>query len=143
MKVCPRNEHFKFIFFSIATAGSVFCLDFESLALYSTVFGLSVGAFVGLTSVILVDLLGIGKLTNAFGLLLLFQGIGSFIGPPVAGFLFDQTQSYTASFLFAGIVMALSGFILYFSIPILQKNSTKNKQANATNNVMNPIIQIK
>lgn len=39
----------------------------------------------GLTSVILVDLLGLDRLTNAFGLLLLFQGIASFLGPPIAG----------------------------------------------------------
>lgn len=99
---------------------------------------LFVGALVGLTSVILVDLLGIERLTNAFGLLLLFQGIGSFIGPPIAGFMFDQTQSYTASFLFAGITMVLSGLILYFSIPILQRNSNveKNQKSNATNNAI-------
>ena len=43
------------------------------------------GAYVGLTSVILVDLLGLENLTNAFGLLLLFQGIASIVGPPVGG----------------------------------------------------------
>lgn len=61
------------------------CLDFYSLAIYSAIFGFTIGAYVGLTSVILVDLLGLDKLTNAFGLLLLFQGIASFIGPPMAG----------------------------------------------------------
>jgi hypothetical protein len=40
---------------------------------------------VTLTSVILVDLFGIERLTNAFGILLLFQGIATFIGPPFAG----------------------------------------------------------
>ena len=44
-----------------------------------------IGTYVSLTSVILVDLLGIEKLTNAFGILLLFQGIASFIGPPIIG----------------------------------------------------------
>lgn len=34
---------------------------------------------------ITVDLLGLDKLTNAFGMLLLFQGIASFVGPPIAG----------------------------------------------------------
>ena len=63
--------------FSTATVASPFCLDFLSLAIYSAVFGFTIGAYVGLTSVILVDLLGLDKLTNAFGLLLLFQGIGN------------------------------------------------------------------
>lgn len=95
------------------------------------------GALVGLTSVILVDLLGIDKLTNAFGLLLLFQGIGSFIGPPIAGFMYDETQSYTLSFLFAGSSMVLSGLILYFCIPILQRNSARDKSEKANCNKAN------
>lgn len=56
-----------------------------TLAIYVTVFGFTIGAYVGLTSVILVDLLGLERLTNAFGLLLLFQGIASLVGPPIAG----------------------------------------------------------
>jgi hypothetical protein len=35
--------------------------------------------------VILVDLLGLEKLTNAFGLLCLFRGVASMIGAPLAG----------------------------------------------------------
>lgn len=64
---------------------AMICWEFWGLALYATVFGFTIGAYVGLTSVVLVDLLGLEKLTNAFGLLLLFQGVASLIGPPLAG----------------------------------------------------------
>lgn len=107
-------------YFFSATAASVLVDDFESLIVYSVVFGFTIGAYVGLTSVILVDLLGLEKLTNAFGLLLLFQGIATFIGPPIVGSLYDSTHSYTPGFLFAGTMIALSGLILY-CIPPLQK----------------------
>lgn len=70
---------------SIATAFSAFCYDFYSFVIYASIYGFTIGAYVGLTSVILVDLLGLDRLTNAFGLLLLFQGIASFLGPPIAG----------------------------------------------------------
>ena len=53
--------------------------------MFCAVFGITSGAYVGLTSVVLVDLLGLDKLTNAFGLLLLFQGIASVMGPPIIG----------------------------------------------------------
>lgn len=43
------------------------------------------GTYVSLTSVVLVDLLGLKKLTNAFGLILLFQGIASILGPLFIG----------------------------------------------------------
>jgi len=60
-------------------------MDYTTMVVYAAVFGATIGAYVGLTSVILVDLLGLDKLTNAFGLLLLFQGIASLVGPPIAG----------------------------------------------------------
>jgi MFS family permease len=71
--------------FWTATAFSALCYDFTSFIVYGSVFGFTIGAYVGLTSVILVDLLGLDRLTNAFGLLLLFQGIASLLGPPIAG----------------------------------------------------------
>ena len=53
--------------------------------MYCAVFGVTSGAYVGLTSVVLTDLLGLDKLTNSFGLILFFQGIASVMGPPVIG----------------------------------------------------------
>lgn len=108
----------------LASALAVFCLDMASLMVYSVVFGFTIGAYVGLTSVILVDLLGLDKLTNAFGLLLLFQGIASLVGPPMAGWLFDITKSYVPAFVLAGAMIALSGVIL-FAIPPLQRRKQR------------------
>lgn len=53
--------------------------------MYAVVFGFTTGAYVGLTSVCLVDIVGLDKLTNAFGLVLLSQGIASLAGTPLAG----------------------------------------------------------
>lgn len=117
-----------------ATALSIFCLDFYSLAIYATVFGFTIGAYVGLTSVILVDLLGLEKLTNAFGLLLLFQGIASLVGPPLAGTLFDLTQSYGPGFVLAGVTIAASGIML-FAIPSMQRHYAKKAQAAENNTI--------
>lgn len=113
-------------FFLVATAVSVVCQDYASLIVYSIVFGFTIGAYVGLTSVILVDLLGLEKLTNAFGLLLLFQGIASLIGPPFAGLLYDLTQTYKYAFIMAGITIAISGVVL-FAIPPLQRRRDKRE----------------
>jgi len=40
---------------------------------------------VSLTAIVLVDLLGVDKLTSSFGLTLLVQGVFVLIGPPIAG----------------------------------------------------------
>uniref|UniRef100_A0A0K8TLS6 Putative monocarboxylate transporter n=1 Tax=Tabanus bromius TaxID=304241 RepID=A0A0K8TLS6_TABBR len=99
---------------------SIFCTSFIGLTTYVTVYGTTIGAYVGLTSVILVDLLGLDKLTNAFGLLLLFQGIASFLGAPFAGWLYDISGNLNLSFLTAGGSIVISGLIL-FAIPPIQK----------------------
>lgn len=104
----------------IATALSPLQNSYEYLVCYAAIFGAFIGVYVGLTSVVLVDLLGLEKLTNAFGLLLLFQGMATLIGPPIAGWLYDGTGSYDVSFQLCGTMVAISGFMLYF-IPLVQK----------------------
>jgi hypothetical protein len=42
-------------------------------------------AFVSLRSIIMVELMGLEKLTNAFGLVTMCQGLSAFIGAPIAG----------------------------------------------------------
>ena len=69
----------------ISMALSTLMTTYTSQAVYCATFGVTSGAYVGLTSVVLVDLLGLDKLTNAFGLLLMFQGIASVLGPPFIG----------------------------------------------------------
>lgn len=57
------------------------------VALYvvSGAFGLFIAANYSLTSIILVELITIERFTNAYGLLLLVQGIANLVGPPLAG----------------------------------------------------------
>ena len=71
--------------FFTAMALSNFWHSYTAQAIFCAVFGITSGAYVGLTSVVLVDLLGLDNLTSAFGLLLLFQGIASVMGPPFIG----------------------------------------------------------
>jgi len=105
---------------------SVFMNTYTTQAIYCAIFGVTSGAYVGLTSVVLVDLLGLDKLTNAFGLLLMFQGIASVIGPPIIGALKDSIGDYDAGFYFAGSMIFLSGAML-FAIPPLQRKLRDKK----------------
>ncbi|XP_047489367.1 monocarboxylate transporter 12-like isoform X2 [Penaeus chinensis] len=116
----------------IGTCASIWFYSYASQIFYAIVFGSMSGAYVGLTSVVLVDLLGMERLTNAFGLLLMFQGIASILGPPMCGFLFDQTGSYDYSFLLAGSMIAISGLMLFF-IPCIWRIQARKlaKQVNS------------
>lgn len=67
--------------------------------------------YISLTSIILVEFLGLEKLTNAFGLTILFRGAASLVGSPIAGTLYDMTKSYNIPFFVGGALFALSGLI--------------------------------
>lgn len=42
-------------------------------------------AYISLTSIIIVELVGLDKLTNAFGSICMFRGAAAMMGPPLAG----------------------------------------------------------
>ncbi|BFZ00606.1 hypothetical protein BsWGS_03645 [Bradybaena similaris] len=94
--------------------------DYALLVTYATIFGVFIGVYVSLTSIVLVDLLGLEYLTKSFGLLLLFQGAATFVGPPFAGWLCDWTGSYDTSFVVMGCLVAASGAMLYF-LPLVER----------------------
>ncbi|KAI5726349.1 hypothetical protein M8J76_001091 [Diaphorina citri] len=80
---------------------------------YAGVFGLSISCFASLRSIVIVDLVGLTKLTNAFGLLLLFQGVAAAIGSPLAGVFMDMTGNYDTSFYLSGGMILISGLMCY------------------------------
>jgi len=80
---------------------------------YATIFGLAISCFASLRSILIVDLIGLESLTNAFGLLLLFQGVAAVVGSPLAGMFMDLTGSYDASFYLSGGLILISGVMCY------------------------------
>ncbi|VDM26869.1 unnamed protein product [Toxocara canis] len=81
------------------------------LIVYATLFGFIISAYICLTSIVLTDLLGLDRLTNSFGLVVVSRGIASLLGPPIAGMVYDATSTYSAPFYFAGSLMALAGIV--------------------------------
>ncbi|KAF7997492.1 hypothetical protein HCN44_006063 [Aphidius gifuensis] len=94
---------------------------------YAAIFGLSISVFAALRSILVVELMGLEKLTNAFGLILLFQGIAATIGTPLAGFLGTYFESTNAPFYIAGAVIVLSAVICY---PLKAINRWENRKTN-------------
>lgn len=52
---------------------------------FAAIFGICIACFSALRSIIAVELMGLEKLTNAFGFLMLFQGLAAAVGAPIAG----------------------------------------------------------
>jgi len=66
-------------------------MTFAWLATYCGVFGFFVSANFTLVTIILVELLGMDQLTNAYGFVSLAEGIACLVGPPIAGKLYIRS----------------------------------------------------
>jgi len=82
---------------------------FPGFVVLGLFFGLFIAAYISLTSIVLVDVMGIENLTSAFGLLTMFRGAASIVGPPIAGAVYESTQSYSISFYLAGGFLLAAG----------------------------------
>ncbi|CAF0824295.1 unnamed protein product [Adineta steineri] len=98
---------------------------------YASLFGFFSGGYVALTSIVLVDIVGKNKLSDAFGVLLLFIGIATAIGTPIVGAMRDAFSDFTRPFLWPYLIFGsctvLSGVIL-FAIPFLQRKKPNGHQ---------------
>ena len=87
------------------------CPGYYTFVAIALAFGLFVAAYISLTSIVLVELLGLDNLTSAFGILILVRGVFCMVGSPVAGSVFDQTQRYDISFYMSGGFLVLAGLV--------------------------------
>lgn len=114
----------------IATCFVPFLTEYWMFVMYTIPFALGVACFSALRSVICVELYGIEKLTNAFGILLLFMGFAAISGAPFAGFIADVTGSMDYSWYIMGSIMILSGVITIPIRKIVEWENKKNKNKN-------------
>ncbi|XP_074384488.1 monocarboxylate transporter 5 isoform X1 [Zonotrichia albicollis] len=105
--------------------------SFHLLLAYTVALATFCGGFMALVLPVLVDLVGVQKLHSNLGFAAFFAGIAAMGGPPLAGWLYDYTQTYACSFLFAGACALISPISFFFE-PAAQK--WKLKKANLNKN---------
>ena len=80
------------------------------LALFALVFGICYGAYVALVPTIVMDLYGARSVSGIIGTLYTGAGIGTLIGPWLAGAAFDALGSYDLPILAAAALSFLAAF---------------------------------
>ncbi|XP_022176535.1 monocarboxylate transporter 14-like isoform X2 [Myzus persicae] len=90
----------------------LFISSFWSLIVIGAAFGLFFASNFSFTPAILVELIPLDRFTTAYGLMLLCQGIGNLLGPPLAGWVSDLTGFWDLSFYLAGFWIVLSGVFI-------------------------------
>ncbi|XP_018331378.1 monocarboxylate transporter 4 isoform X2 [Agrilus planipennis] len=106
---------------TISVALTPMCHTYAAYVIMAIFFGIAISGYISLTSIILVDLLGLDKLTNAFGLLILFRGAAAIVGSPLAGAIHDMTDSYDIPFYVAAALFGVSA-ITSFIAPCLRRD---------------------
>ncbi|XP_019864725.1 monocarboxylate transporter 3 isoform X2 [Aethina tumida] len=123
---------------TIAVSLTPFCNSYGAYITMAIFFGVAVSGYISLTSIILVDLLGLDKLTNAFGLLILFRGVAAIVGTPLAGALYDATGTYSIPFYVAGAFFAISA-LTSFLAPCMKRFSPQDEPQMGDGDVLTPI----
>ncbi|XP_015120902.1 monocarboxylate transporter 4 isoform X2 [Diachasma alloeum] len=112
---------------TVAVTATPLCSSFPAYIVMSVFFGIAISGYISLTSIILVDLLGLDKLTNAFGLLILFRGAAAIVGAPLAGCIYDLTNTFDIPFYMAGFFFFLST-VFSFVAPAMKRFTTPQTQ---------------
>ncbi|XP_047996307.1 uncharacterized protein LOC125234149 [Leguminivora glycinivorella] len=86
-----------------------FIKNYWALTVISAIFGLSFASSYSYTPAILMELMPIDHFTVAYGLILLSQGIGHLVGPPIGGMLYDVTGTWDLTFYVGGLWLVISG----------------------------------
>lgn len=96
--------------------------DFASYIVVSIMFGFSLSAWPAVTSSMLVDLLGLEQLTSGFGALTCIRGLAAFLGPPLGGFVIDNSGgNYSYAFYIAAALLGSSSIVHFLAFLVKRK----------------------
>ncbi|XP_006815168.1 monocarboxylate transporter 10-like [Saccoglossus kowalevskii] len=75
-------------------------------------YGLADGLFISLLPILTQDLVGVNKMTKAWGSMLVTTSVAFMLGPPIAGCIFDSETSYNTVFYMFGSCVVAGALIL-------------------------------
>ncbi|XP_041034985.1 monocarboxylate transporter 13-like isoform X2 [Carcharodon carcharias] len=108
------------ILWTLLTGLSLIAIPFgrtySVLMTINVAYGFCAGALTPVVFSLLPEIVGIGRIYGALGLLQMLESVGGLLGAPISGWLRDGTGNYTASFVVAGTFLLLGSLVL-FALP--------------------------
>ncbi|XP_058119027.1 uncharacterized protein LOC131284816 [Anopheles ziemanni] len=104
--------------------------DYTMVSVFCGLFGLASGTYVGITAVIMADMLGTERLTSSYGISLFVNGILQLVGPPICGVIFEQMGRYQPLFTALGFIL-LGGSALWGFMPFINRQKRRKAAAEA------------
>lgn len=90
----------------------IFAYSALGLAIFALVFGVCYGGYVALAPALLVDVFGPRNASSVIGVSYTAGALGALLGPPLAGYAFDLTQSYAAPIAIAGVLALIAAWLV-------------------------------
>jgi MFS family permease len=90
--------------------------SYLTLVVFALVIGTGYGGYVALAPAVLAQFFGTGNLGALVGTLYTSNAFGTLIGPPLAGFIIDQTGGYRWA-IAAALAMATAAFLVLLPLP--------------------------
>ncbi|KAK6641619.1 hypothetical protein RUM44_013334 [Polyplax serrata] len=115
-------QQVSFVFLGVLTMLIVVVQNYYALIAVCLTMGIFDGCFVSLMGPVAFKICGQKGASQAIGFLLGLCSIPMTLGPPIAGFIFDQTQSYTISFIIAGSTFLLGATIMFLMRCVKDQN---------------------
>lgn len=94
--------------------------SYSAISAFCSIFGIASGINVGVTALVMTEMLGTERLMSSYGISLFMNGILQLIGPPICGFWFEYTKSYKSLFVTLGFIL-IFGASLWCFVPIIHR----------------------
>ncbi|EDW57674.1 monocarboxylate transporter 14 [Drosophila virilis] len=104
-----------------------FAYSYGGVCFWCALFGLASGIYVGITAVIMADMLGTERLTSSYGISLFVNGILQLVGPPLCNYWTEAVQDYNPLFHALGLTL-LAGSALWAFMPWIQRRKAKEEE---------------
>ncbi|KAL1138848.1 hypothetical protein AAG570_008910 [Ranatra chinensis] len=100
-----------------------FFTSYNNVAIFCAIFGLASGTYVGITAVIMVDMLGEELLASSYGISLFINGLLQLAGPPLCGLIYEQINEYGLIFNGLGLSLVIGAGVWGF-VPLFKTKET-------------------
>jgi len=101
-----------------------FAWAYSSVCFWCALFGLASGIYVGITAVIMADMLGTERLTSSYGISLFVNGLLQLVGPPLCNYWFEAVNDYNPLFHALGLTL-LAWASLWSFMPWISRRRAK------------------
>lgn len=103
--------------------------SYSAISAFCSVFGLASGINVGVTALVMTEMLGTERLMSSYGISLFVNGLLQLIGPPICGLWYEYTRSYKSLIVTFGLIL-IGGASLWCCVPIINRRrlAKKNKE---------------